>query len=89
MDSSMIGKIAKAKQYAAEAADRVAFNQFQATLKGDNDTHQISYYSGRWSCDCSHFRTHRLCSHTMTFERVLGSMLPPVESSEPPISAAA
>lgn len=77
MDSSMIGKIAKAKRYAAEANDRLAFDQFRATVKGDNSTHRVTYESGRWSCDCRHFETHRLCSHTMTLERVLGSMLQP------------
>ena len=77
MDSSMIGKIEKAKRYAAEAERRVAFTQFRVTLQGDNNTWMVSFDGGRWSCGCHYFSTHGLCQHTMTMERVLGSMLPP------------
>jgi hypothetical protein len=77
MDSSMIGKIEKAKRYAAEAGRRVAFTQFRVTLEGDNNTWTVSFDNGRWSCGCHYFSTHGLCQHSMTMERVLGSMLPP------------
>ena len=77
MDSSMIGKIEKAKRYAAEANRRVAFTQFSVTLEGDNNTWTVSFDAGHWSCGCHYFSTHGLCQHTMTMERVLGSMLPP------------
>ncbi len=76
MDSSMIGKIEKAKRYAAEADRRVTFQQFQVRIEGDNNTWIISFDNGRWSCGCHYFSTHGLCQHTMTMERVLGSMLP-------------
>ena len=78
MDSSMIGKIEKAKRYAAEANRRVAFQQFRIQITGDNNTWIVSFDQGRWSCGCHYFSTHGLCQHTMTMERVLGSMLPPV-----------
>lgn len=78
MDSSMIGKIEKAKRYAAEADRRVAFQQFRVKIEGDNNTWIISFDDGRWSCGCHYFSTHGLCQHTMTMERVLGSMLPPL-----------
>ena len=87
MDSSMIGKIEKAKRYAAEANRRVAFTQFRVTLQGDNNTWTIAFDNGRWSCGCHYFSTHGLCQHTMTMERVLGSMLPP--SPEPAMAVAA
>ncbi len=77
MDSSMIGKIEKAKRYAAEADRRVAFVQFRVTVQGDNNTYTVSFDNGRWSCECRYFTSHGVCSHTMTMERVLGSMLPP------------
>ena len=77
MDSSMIGKIEKAKRYAAEAQRRVAFQQFRVTIEGDNNKWTVSFDNGRWSCGCHYFTTHGLCQHTMAMERVLGSMLPP------------
>ncbi len=77
MDSSMIGKIEKAKRYAAEANRRVVFQQFRIRIEGDNNTWIVSFDEGRWSCGCHYFSTHGLCQHTMTMERVLGSMLPP------------
>ena len=78
MDSSMIGKIEKAKRYAAEANHRVAFQQFRIQITGDNNQWTVSYDQGHWSCGCHYFSTHGLCQHTMTMERVLGRMLPPV-----------
>ena len=77
MDSSMIGKIEKAKRYAAEKERRVVFTQFRVTLEGDNNTWTVAFDAGRWSCGCHYFSTHGLCQHTMAMERVLGVMLPP------------
>ena len=77
MDSSMIGKIEKAKRYATEAHRRVVFTRFDVKLEGDNSTYAVAFDAGRWSCGCHYFATHGLCSHTMAMERVLGSMLPP------------
>jgi hypothetical protein len=77
MDSSMIGKIEKAKRYAAEAKRRVVFTQFCVTIEGDNNSWTVSFDAGHWSCGCHYFSTHGLCQHTMAMERVLGTMLPP------------
>jgi len=77
MDSSMIGKIEKAKRYAAEKERRVVFKQFRVSLAGDNNTYDVAFDAGRWTCGCKYFASHGLCSHTMTMERVLGTMLPP------------
>ncbi len=77
MDSSMIGKIEKAKRYASEAQRRVVFTQFQVKIEGDNNSWVVAYDNGRWSCGCHYFSTHGLCQHSMAMERVLGSMLPP------------
>ena len=54
MHSSMIGKIAKAKQYAQEP-DRMQFTAFEATFRGENDTHTISFKDGGWHCTCLFF----------------------------------
>ena len=77
MDSSMIGKIEKAKRYATEKERRVIFKAFRVTLQGDNNTWDVAFEDGRWSCGCHYFSTHGLCQHSMAMERVLGVMLPP------------
>jgi hypothetical protein len=74
MDSGMIGKILKAKQY-AEERDRIEFNQFSVTLHGENSDHQVTYDRGEWNCQCSFFASHGVCSHTMALERVLDGMM--------------
>ena len=43
MDYGMIGKIEKAKIYAAERDDRIHFQSLQVSILGENDvTHQVS-----------------------------------------------
>lgn len=78
MDSGMIGKIQKAKQY-AEERNRIEFVQFSVTLEGENHNHNVTYNSGRWDCQCSYFASHGVCSHTMAMERILGEMLRPTK----------
>ncbi len=46
MDSSMIGKIEKAKRYAAEANRRVVFQQFRVRIEGDNNAWIVSFDQG-------------------------------------------
>ena len=89
MDSSMIGKIEKARRYASEADSRVVFDQFRATVQGDNHTYTVAFDKGRWSCGCHYFATHSVCSHTMTMERVLNGMMPSVAETEASIPTAA
>lgn len=75
MDYGMIGKIEKAKFYAAEP-ERFNFDSFSVRLEGDNgQEHRVAYDSGQWDCDCSFFHTRGFCSHTMALERVLGQMI--------------
>jgi hypothetical protein len=82
MDSGMIAKIDNARRY-AEQLDRISFDQFEVTLKGDNDTHVVTFADGRWSCDCGFFARRGVCSHTMALERVLGVMLPVTPQPQP------
>mgnify|MGYP001320506109 CR=1 FL=1 len=77
MDSGMIGKIEKAKRY-AEEKDRVVFNQFEVTMRGDNNDHTVRYDQGKWNCTCSYFQSHAVCAHTMGMEMILEKMLLPV-----------
>lgn len=77
MDSGMIGKIQKAKQY-AEERERFEFTQFSVTLHGENHDHVVTYDNGRWQCHCNYFASHQVCSHTMALERILGDMIQPL-----------
>ena len=82
MDSAMIGKIQKAKQY-AEEPHRILFSEFVVTIEGDHHSHVVSYNQGSWSCDCNFFQARGMCSHTMAMERVLNGMLRPDWVTEP------
>lgn len=75
MNSSLIGKIQKAKRYAQEP-ERLTFNEISVTFRGDNDTHTVSFHEQHWHCSCDFFAEHRLCVHTMALEKILYKMLP-------------
>lgn len=74
MNSSMIGKIAKARRYAQER-ERVHFEDFRVTFEGENDTYDVRF-DGAWHCSCEFFTSHAICCHTMAMERILSGMLP-------------
>ena len=76
MDSSIIGKIEKARQY-AEQKDRVNITSFAATFKGNHDQYHVRFEDGDWRCDCHFFTTREVCSHTMALQRILDEMLTP------------
>jgi hypothetical protein len=75
MQSSLIGKIEKAKRYAQEK-DRVTFSELSVNFRGEHDTYQTSLKSGKWHCTCSFFASWGICSHTMALEKILDNMLP-------------
>jgi len=75
MQSSLIGKIEKAKRYAQEK-NRVTFSDFSAKFRGENDDYSVSYSDGKWRCSCRFFSQWGLCSHTMAMEQMLRDMLP-------------
>ena len=79
MHSSLIGKIQKANLYSQEP-DRVNFQQFSATFRGEHDSYTVSYSEGNWKCSCNFFSSWGVCSHTMTIQKILGVMLPRQES---------
>ncbi|HMQ52647.1 MAG TPA: SWIM zinc finger family protein [Anaerolineae bacterium] len=80
MDSSMIGKIEKAMFYAHEP-ERIRFETFQATVQGDHHIHTVTYNRGQWHCDCKFYGIHRVCSHIMALERILGSAVQVAEAT--------
>ena len=75
MQSSMIGKIEKAKRYAQET-ERITFLEFSVKFRGENDSYYTGYKDGEWHCTCHFFSSWGLCSHTMALERILENMLP-------------
>ena len=76
MQSSLIGKIEKAKRYAQEK-DRVTFYELAVKFRGENSDYNTSYKDGKWHCTCGFFSKWSACSHTMAMEKILGNMLPP------------
>ncbi len=75
MQSSLIGKIEKAKRYAQEA-ERITFTGLSVTLRGEHDNYEVSLKDGEWQCSCHFFSSWGLCSHTMALQKILGDMLP-------------
>jgi hypothetical protein len=70
MDSAMIGKISKAREYAQEP-ERMTFVSFTVLFNGKHDTYSVSFDHGKWLCACDFFSQRGVCSHTMSVEKVL------------------
>jgi hypothetical protein len=81
MNSSLIGKIEKAKRYAQER-DRIHFTSLTADFRGEHDDYRVTLEGERWSCTCDFFAGWGTCAHTMALERVLESMLPKAALSQ-------
>ena len=75
MQSSLIGKVEKAKRYAQEP-QRVTFKGFTVAFDGENSDHVVSLTGAKWQCDCNFFREWGICVHTMALQRILNPMLP-------------
>lgn len=85
MHSSLYGKIAKAKKYAQEP-DRIQFHQFEASFRGENDSHTVALRDGNWHCTCNFFADWGTCCHTMATERILGQLIPAEQRQGEPLS---
>jgi hypothetical protein len=75
MQSSLIGKIEKAKRYAQEP-ERVTFSELSVKFQGENNDYATEYKEEKWHCSCHFFSSWGICSHTMALERMLSNMLP-------------
>jgi hypothetical protein len=82
LNSSLVGKIEKARRYAEERDRRIRFESFAVYVNGENEAHQVSLENGKLSCACDFYSGWGVCSHTMALERVLGPMLPKEALSE-------
>jgi len=76
MNSSIIGKIDKARRY-AEEKDRVAITSLRTTFKGDHNQYDVSLDDGNWNCQCHYFSSQGVCSHIMALQKILEEMLTP------------
>ena len=74
MDSSIIGKVDKARKY-AEEKERVSITSFKASFQGNHNTYEVSLDNGAWHCQCLFFSTRGVCSHTMAMQRILDDLL--------------
>jgi hypothetical protein len=74
MDSAMIAKISKAREY-AQQPERIAFNSFSVAFQGRHKVYTVSFDHGAWRCECDFFLQRGVCSHTMAMERVLRNMI--------------
>lgn len=75
MQSSIIGKIEKARRYAGEP-ERVKFIDFSVHFRGDSNNYVTGYRNGKWHCSCEFFTRWGMCSHTLALEKMLSNMLP-------------
>lgn len=82
MDTGLISRIIKARQYAQER-HRVEFNSFDVTFSGEHNTHKITYNQGEWHCTCEEAVRMGVCSHIMALERILGDAVIPAQAAMP------
>ena len=75
MNSSVIGKIEKAKRYAQER-ERIRFASLSVRFHGENGDHNVELSGDHWHCTCDFFAGYGACAHTMALERILDRMLP-------------
>ena len=75
MQSSIIGKIEKAKRYAQEP-ERVTLSEFSVDFRGEHNSYVVGYKDGKWRCACQFFAQRGFCSHTMALQRLFAKMLP-------------
>ena len=87
MNSSLIGKIEKARWYAQEK-NRIQFEDFSVSFRGDNDYHRVSFTGDSMTCNCNFFQTWNDCSHTMALRKVLADMLPAAANEQRPYPVA-
>ena len=84
MQSSLIGKLEKAKVYAGER-HRMQIDDLHVAFHGENSDHDVVLHEGKWRCNCDFFVAWSTCSHTMALARVLEGMVP--ATAEPELAA--
>jgi hypothetical protein len=75
MNSSMIGKIEKARRYTQEP-ERIRITTLAARFHGSNDDYDLTFDAEQWHCACHTFAQFGSCAHIMAAQRLLAPMLP-------------
>ena len=81
MDTGLVSRIIKARQYAQER-ERVEFTQFEVKFKGEHNTYQVDYNHGHWHCTCEEALRTGVCSHIMALEKILGDSVLPAATAK-------
>ena len=71
---NVVSDVEKARRYTDEK-DRIHFESFDVSIRGNNNTHHVSYKNGQWDCDSHSFKLRGVSSHTIAMERLLKGML--------------
>ncbi len=75
MQSSLIGKIQKAKRY-SEEPERITITGLVSTFRGGNGDYGVAYSEHEgWSCTCEFSQSWSYCSHTIALEKLLAPMV--------------
>jgi hypothetical protein len=75
MNSSLIGKIEKARRYEHEL-DRIHFHKADIEFRGEHDNYVITLDGSNWHCSCHTFATgFDTCSHIMALQRIMHDMV--------------
>ena len=82
MDTGLVSRIIKARQYAQER-ERIEFTHFAATFKGEHNTYQVNYDQSHWHCTCEEAVRTGVCSHIMALEKILGDSVLPAATAKP------
>lgn len=81
MDSSLISKVEKAREYATRT-DAFTFDDFAVQFHGTHREHTVRFTrNGGFHCDCEYSHNHSACSHIMALERILAPLLPPARGN--------
>lgn len=78
---NIVSDVKKAKRY-SEEQDRISINHFEATFKGDNKDHTVSYDDGVWNSTSSFFKTHGIGAYSMAIERILEGRVKAIRQQE-------
>jgi len=72
---NVVSDVEKSTRYSHEK-DRILVRAFTASFEGSNDSHELTYNQGAWTCGCDFFHSRHVCCHTMALERILVGMIP-------------
>ena len=82
MQSSLISKVQKARQYEAEP-ERVHVESLRVRFYGDNSSHTFTFAHDHRDCDCEFFQGWATCSHTMALPKLVNDLVKAPMAKDP------